>query len=144
LKDEFDVGSEIGSSSNTITVRGVVSSGIGESRLFTELPWVKKQFIEKLGINPCPGTFNVTIYGKDRKKLEKIRRAEGVQIVPEDVNYCSGKAFNVRINDRVSGAAIIPLVSGYPEDKLEIISSEHLKQHFSLKNGDEVEVTIFP
>lgn len=133
---------ESGSCSDAIKVRGTVSSGIGESKLFTGLPWVGKQFIEKLGINPCPGTLNMTIYRKDRAKYDRLKHVKGIEIVPDDDRYCSGKAFRALINGRVSGAVIIPLVPGYPEGKLEIISSMHLKQSLSLKDGDEVEVTV--
>jgi riboflavin kinase len=39
-----------------ITLRGRVSSGGGTGSFFVNLPWAKKQFKEKLGFDPYPGT----------------------------------------------------------------------------------------
>ena len=77
----------IGKSSGTsnpgiIKLRGIVTSGLRESRFFTEIPWVKRQFVDKLGINPYPGTFNITVLAEDREKLNSIRQAKGVEITP--------------------------------------------------------------
>ena len=125
-----------------IKVRGIVTGGVGESKLFTEIPWVRRQFIDKLGINPRPGTFNITVLPDDRERLNVIRNTKGVEIVPEDTNYCAANSFPALINGRVRGAVLIPLVPGYPPAQLEIISSEHIKQSLSLKGGDLVEVEI--
>lgn len=129
--------------SEFIKVRGVVSSGAGESKLFTEIPWVRRQFRDKLGINPYPGTFNIIVLPEDRNKLNTIKDMKGVEILPEDVNFCAGKSFIAWINERVRGAVILPLVPNYPEGQLEIISPEHIKQSLSLKDGDIVEVAIY-
>ena len=63
--------------SDCVRVRGIVSSGLGKSVLFTEIPWVKKQFREKLGIDPVPGTFNVIVLPEDRDKLADIKKMKG-------------------------------------------------------------------
>ena len=47
------------------------------------------------------------------------------------------------INGKVRGAVILPLVPHYPDDKLELVSSEYLKQSLSLQDGDEVEVIVY-
>ena len=125
-----------------VRVRGIVSCGVGESTLFTEIPWVRRQFIDKLGINPRPGTFNIAVLPEDREKLELIKNAKGVEIVPEDADYCAANSFPALVNGRIRGAALIPQVPGYPPAQLEIISSEHIKESLSLEDGDLVEVEI--
>ncbi len=125
-----------------IKVRGIVSSGVGESKVFTEIPWVRRQFIDKLGISPYPGTFNITVLPEDRERLNVIKNTKGVEIIPEDVNFCSANSFPALVNGRIRGAVIIPLILGYPQAQLEIISSEHIKQSLSLKDGDLVDVEI--
>ncbi len=129
-------------SSDCLRVRGIVSSGLGKSFLFTEIPWVKRQFREKLGIDPVPGTLNIIVLSEDRSKLVDIKNMKGIGIVPEEKNYCAGESFIVSINDRVSGALVIPKVPDYPAEQLEIISSEHIKQTLKLKDGDIVEIEI--
>lgn len=128
--------------SKFIKVRGVVCSGVGESKLFTEIPWVRRQFTKKLGISPCPGTFNITVLLEDRKKLDLIKNTKGVEITPEDVNFCSANSFPATVNGKIKGAIIIPLVPGYPQAQLEIISSERIKESLSLRDGDIVDIEI--
>ena len=130
-------------SRRNIKISGIVTRGIGESAFFTEIPWVKKQFTNKLGINTFPGTFNITVVPEDRKKLGQIREEKGIEIVPEDTNFCAANSFHVVINHRIKGAAIIPQVDNYPEDQLEVISEKNIKDSLSLKDGDLVEVEVY-
>jgi riboflavin kinase len=125
-----------------IRLKGIVSGGTGKSKLFTELPWVRKHYREKLGIDPVPGTFNITVIPEDRKQLNSVRNAQGIGIVSEDAGYCAAKSFVVLINHKIKGAAIIPLVPDYPDMQLEIVSSEYVRQSLSLKDGDIVEVEV--
>ncbi len=126
-----------------IKLRGIVTSGIGESKYFTEIPWVKEQFIGKLGINPYPGTFNITVLAEDREKLNTLRKAKGIDIIPQDENFCTASGFAVSVGGRIKGAAIIPQVANYPPMQLEIISAENIKQALSLSDGDLVEIEAY-
>lgn len=128
--------------SKLIKVRGIVSSDVGESKLFTEIPWVRRQFMKKLDINPYPGTFNIAVLPEDREKLDVIKNTKGVEITPEDVNFCSANCFPVVVNGTIMGAVIIPQVPGYPRAQLEIISSQHIKESLSLKDGDVVDIEV--
>ncbi len=125
-----------------IKLRGIVTSGIGESKYFTEIPWAKEQFISKLGINPYPGTFNITVLAEDKEKLNTLRKAKGVEIIPQDENFCTASSLPVLVGSRIKGAAIIPQVTNYPPMQLEIISAENIKQALSLNDGDPVEVEV--
>ena len=132
-----------GDTNKVVTLRGVVTRGIGESAFFTEIPWVKKQFAAKLSINPYPGTFNITVMAEDLEKLGRLKEARGIEISPEDANFCAASGFPVLINRRIKGAVIIPRVADYPEAKLEMISAEHIKDSLSLQDGDQVEVEVY-
>lgn len=126
-----------------IKLRGIVTSGISESRFFTEIPWVRRQFIDKLGIDPHPGTFNITVLAQDSERLNTIKQAKGIEIIPEDTSFCAAKSLPVLISGKIKGAIIIPLVPNYPQAQLEIISSENIKRALSLKDGDPVEVEVY-
>ncbi|MFC1870420.1 DUF120 domain-containing protein [Chloroflexota bacterium] len=126
-----------------IKLQGRVTRGIGQSALFTEIPWVKKQFAEKLGIIPYPGTFNITVVADDMAKLKQVRETKGIEIPPEDLNFCSANSLRVLINNQIKGAAIIPSVTDYPPGQLEIIAAEHVKESLALKDGDPVEVKVY-
>lgn len=126
-----------------IRLRGTVTTGIGESKFFTEIPWVKQQFIDKLEISPYPGTFNITILAEDGEKLNNLKNARGIEIVPQDEKFCTASSFPVLVGGRIKGAAIIPLVADYPPTQLEIISEKNVKQALSLNDGDLVEVEVY-
>ena len=131
------------SNHETIKLRGIVARGLGESKNFTEIPWVKRQFIDRLGINPYPGTFNIIVAAEDGEKLNALHKVQGIEITPEDDNFCTASGLPVLINSRIKGAAIIPQVADYPPMQLEIISAENIKQTLSLDDGDRVEIEFY-
>lgn len=117
--------------------------GLRESSSFTHLPWVREQFISKLGIDPYPGTLNLEIVDAgDLEKFKRIKRRKGIEIVPAEPGFCSAKCFHVLVCGKIKGALVIPQVPQYPESKIEIISSEKIRDILSLKAGDLVEVEI--
>ena len=129
--------------SNSIGIKGRVTEGIKESSLFTHLPWVREQFITKLGIDPYPGTLNLDIIdAEDVEKLKEIKKRKGIEIIPAEPGFCSAKCFHVLVCGKIKGALIIPQVSDYPESKLEIISSDRIRDVLSLKVSDLVSVEI--
>lgn len=130
--------------SETSLIQGVVAEGIGESGHFTRIFWVKEQFVSRLGIDPYPGTFNVEV--RDSLNLERlrgIRLLKGIEIVPAEPGFCPAKGFPVLINGEVKGALIIPQVPQYPEEKMEIIAVQNIRNALFLKNGDPVTLEVF-
>ena len=129
-------------SKNTV-IKGILVEGIKESSIFMGVPWVREQFIEKLHIDPYPGTLNLHITdSQDLEKLKEIKEQEGIEILPMDPEFCSAKCFHVLVCGKVKGAVVIPLVDDYPEFKIEIIASARLKDLLSLKDGDIVPIEI--
>lgn len=130
--------------SGSIAIKGRIAEGLKESRLFTHIPWVREQFITKLGIDPYPGTLNLEIIdNQDIEKLKEIKKRKGIEIIPAEPGFCSAKCFHVLVCGKVKGALIIPQVPGYPESKVEIISSDRIRDVLSLEVGDLVPVEIF-
>lgn len=128
---------------DSIVLRGRVTRGEQVSCLFTELPWVKGQFREKLKIDPYPGTFNLEILKGDLNKLAFLHKQKGIEIVPEDPRYCVGKSFRALVQGRVGAAVLLPDVSHYPASKLELISAKSIRETLSVKDGDVVTVEVF-
>jgi len=131
------------SDSGCIVIKGRITEGLKESGFFTHVPWAREQFITKLGIDPYPGTLNLDIIdAEDLEKLKEIRKRKGIEIIPAEPDFCSAKCFHVSICGKIEGALIIPQVPDYPESKLEIISSERIRDALSLEFGDLVTVEI--
>jgi CTP-dependent riboflavin kinase len=128
---------------DSIVIKGRITEGLKESSFFTHLPWVREQFITKLGIDPYPGTLNLDIIeAKDVKKLKEIKKRKGIEIIPAEPEFCPAKCFHVLVCGKIKGALIIPQVPDYPESKLEIISPDRIRDVLSLEVGDLVPIEI--
>jgi riboflavin kinase len=127
----------------SVVVKGRLVEGMKESGLFMSIPWVREQFIEKLGIDPYPATLNLEVNNpQDLDKLKEVKNRAGIEILPMDQGFCSAKCFHVLICGKIRGSIVIPLVEGYPESKLEIIASGRLVDLLSLEVGDIVPIEI--
>jgi len=102
---------------------------------------VRRQFIEKLSIDPYPGTLNLEIVDPESLQVFKeLKAKKGIQITPEDPSFCSAQCYHVLIGGRLKGAIVFPLVRDYPKNKMELIASEKIKEALSLHTGDLLEV----
>ncbi|MGZ3524183.1 MAG: DUF120 domain-containing protein [Thermodesulfobacteriota bacterium] len=117
--------------------------GLREAGNFTQIPWVKKQFISKLSIEPYPGTLNLEIVDpQSLRTFKDLKTKKGIEITPEDPSFCSAHCYPVLIGGRIKGAIVFPLVDGYPENKMELIAPENIKKALLLKTGDNLEVEV--
>ena len=104
---------------------------------------MKRQFIEKLSIDPYPGTLNLEIVNTaSLQTFTKLKTKKGIEIQPEDPSFCIAQCYPVLINGQIRGAIVFPLVEGYPENKMELIASENIKKALSIKTGDDLEIEI--
>jgi CTP-dependent riboflavin kinase len=119
-------------------VSGTVASGKGDGSHFTELDWVKKQFVEKFGFEPFPGTLNVLLKNATNRDILEVNQERTVAIEPPEKSYCKGIALRTTISSTVMGAIIVPQVPGYSLDLLEIVAPMNLRGRLHLKDGDTV------
>ena len=131
------------SSNKRIKIRGKIVEGLREAGNFTQIFWVRKQFISKLSIDPYPGTLNLEIIDPESlRNFKELKTTKGKEITPEDPSFCSAKCYPVLINSRVKGAIVFPLVQDYPENKMELIAPKNIKEALSVNTGDILEVEI--
>jgi len=130
----------------SITLEGVVFSGLGEGAYYISKERYRKQFIEKLGFEPYPGTLNLkltTDYDvKTRSELEAYPAIEIEGFKNEDRTFGSVKCYPVTIENKVKGALILALRSHYDASVIEIIAPVFLRKHLSLKDGHKVKVEV--
>ncbi len=67
---------------------------------------------------------------------------KGKEITPEDPSFCSAKCWPVLIAGRIRAAIVVPLVQGYPENKMELIAPQNIKATLFVNTGDILEVEI--
>jgi len=130
--------------SDKIYFKGNVISGLGEGRYYTEQSSYKKQFIDKLGFKPYPGTLNVKIEYIEKNKLRLLKDNRAIiidEFKADNRTFGSVRCFYARIND-IDGAIVLPLRSHYSQI-LEFISPTYLREKLNLKDDDEVNITIF-
>jgi CTP-dependent riboflavin kinase len=119
---------------------GKVFSGRGDGTRFLELPWVKLQVKEKLGFTPYLGTLNVRLSEESIKRRKLLEEATTMQVCPAE-GHCSGKIFKASVG-MLECAVVIPEVTGYPADVLEIIAPANLREKFHIADGDQIAVTV--
>lgn len=131
----------------SILIEGEVFSGLGEGAYYISQEGYKKQFLEKLGFNPYPGTLNLKISnGKGVMLRAMLNIYPGIEIKGfKNKNRTFGpvKCFLATINSREKGAVVIAERTHYGEDVLEVISPVYLREKLGLKDGDKVKVEIF-
>jgi len=126
-----------------IEIYGNVASGFGKGALFTELDWAKKQFTEKLGIVPFPGTLNLHLSDDNEKSKWKSAKTKIPHTVKTtDENGCDANCYPVFINDQYLGAIVVPQIDNYPDDRIEIISPLPLREKLSLQNNDRLKLSF--
>jgi riboflavin kinase len=104
---------------------------------------VKRQFIEKLSIDPYPGTLNLEILdSKSLQSFKALKSKKGIEITPEDPSFCSAQCYPVLINGLLKAAIVFPLVKDYPENKMELITPQNIKEALSVKAGDDLVVEL--
>ena len=104
---------------------------------------MRKQFISKLSIAPYPGTLNLEIVDPESlQSFNALKTKKGIEITPEDPSFCSAQCYPVLINGQIKGAVVLPMVEGYPENKMELIAPQNIKEALSMKAGDYLEVEI--
>ncbi|MGA2308144.1 MAG: DUF120 domain-containing protein [Candidatus Bathyarchaeia archaeon] len=124
----------------TLCLRGKVFSGKGEGAKFMKLSWVKKQIEEKLGFVPYPGTLDVRIT-RESVELKRALAEGGVDILPA-AGFHRGKCYRASFKTELLCALVVPEVAGYPDNVIEVIGLENLREKFHLSDGDPVEVKV--
>ena len=141
-KEYFDY-KKIFSKKKEMVLKGVVTSGLGEGKYYTCINGYVRQFVEKLGFRPAPGTLNVRILNEYTDRFRELENIEGIEIrgfSTKDRSFGGAKCFFVKIKG-LDAAAIIPSRSHH-SDILEIIAPYKLREKLNLKDGDTIEIKV--
>jgi len=130
----------------SITIEGILFSGLGEGAYYVTKDGYRKQFIEKLGFDPYPGTLNLklaTEYDmKTRSELDVYPAIEIQGFTNESRTFGSVKCYPAVINNKVKGAVLSALRSHYNSSVIEVIAPTFLRNQLKLKDGHKVKVEV--
>ena len=126
-------------------IKGKIFSGLGQGMLFTQLDWVEKQCLDKLGFVPFPGTLNLKVE-EQLGIAEELREAEGIVLVPPTAEFCQAKCLPITIGV-IRAAIVIPEAEHFtneihPQDVLEILAPVNIKETLSVQDGDELTLEV--
>lgn len=143
----LDLNTIFGEKPHSIIIEGRVFSGFGEGAYYVSQEGYKRQFIEKLGFDPYPGTLNLRITDIEGIRLKaELYAHPGIEIESfknKNRTYGSVKCFHAVVNGSEKGAVVLASRSHYGKDVLEIIAPVCLREKLGLKDGDKVSVEIF-
>jgi CTP-dependent riboflavin kinase len=120
-------------------LHGQLSTGIGKGKHFTGLEWAREQFIDKLGIDPFPGTLNVIVDDSESMKVwDRLKGTPGVRI--ENPNQgphdCDARCYPVSIEGQIDGAIVLPEVPDYSPVQIEVITAIGVRGALGMGDGD--------
>ncbi len=130
----------------SITLEGTAFTGLGEGAYYITKDFYRKQFIEKLGFEPYPGTLNLKLTSEydmeTRAELEAFPAVEIQGFKDEDRTFGAIKAYPATISNQIHGALISALRSHYDRSVVEIIAAINLRKQLRLRDGQKVKVEI--
>jgi riboflavin kinase len=130
----------------SVTLEGTVFTGLGEGAYYTQKEFYRKQFIEKLGFDPFPGTLNLKLTAeydlKTRMELDAYPAVEIQGFKNTDRTFGVVKCYPAMIGNKVKGALIAALRSHYDNSVVELIAPVSLRKQLKLKDGQKLKVEI--
>ena len=126
-----------------LTLTGRIVSGVKQGAFFTRLEWFRAQCRDKLGFEPYAGTLNLEIPSEDIPIVEALEQEAGIEFVPPDSAFCSGRGLPVMV-EGIRAAVVFPAeeVRVHGRNIVEIICDKRLKHALNVDDGDSVILSI--
>lgn len=124
-------------------LQGLATSGLGEAAGFMGLPWVRDGIRRLTGFEPYPGTFNVRLVDPAMVATwRRLRRGPGLRLEPPTKDQCGARLFPAMVEPDVAAAVIVPDVTRYGDDVIELVAALHVRRALELRDGDPVTILM--
>ena len=133
---------------HVINFEGHIITGMGEGAYYMSLDGYKKQFKEKLGYEPYPGTLNIKLnsmlFVEAKKEMLKYPSINIEGFSDQSRTFGWVKCYPASINDskNINSSILILERTHYDDSIIELIAPFSIKEQFSLKNGDYVKLKV--
>ena len=132
-----------------VTLRGAVTSGMGEGKHYISLSGYMRQFRDRLGYEPFPGTLNVDL---DEESVRSRARMDALDPIDTDgwesddrtygPAFCWPAAIEVDDGRHERVHVIAPERTHHGADQLELIAPVKLREALDIEDSDEVIVRV--
>ena len=103
------------------------------------IPWVRDGIRRLIGFDAYPGTLNVRLVDPDALVAwRRIREGPALRLVPPPPETCGARLFPAVVAPDVSAAIVVPDVTRYGDDTLELVAAVHVRNYFGLHDRDPV------
>ena len=119
-----------------------MTSGLGQGAYFMSLPWVRDAVSRLIGFTPYPGTLNVRLDADAVTVWRRIAEGRAVVLVPPPPEICGARLFPLMVAPDVEAAVIVPDVTRYGDDLLELVAAIHLRSLLGLRDHDRVTLHV--
>jgi riboflavin kinase len=121
------------------SLEGVVASGVGQGAHFMGIPWVREAVARLVGFPPYPGTLNVRLVDPAMVDAWRtIRDGAALVLSPPSPETCGARLFRVVVTPDVDAAILVPDITRYGIDTLELVAPVHLRTGLGLRDADRV------
>jgi len=136
---------------DALSLAGAVTGGMGEGRHYISLDGYMRQFRERLGYEPYPGTLNVDLDERSVRARAEIEAFDAVPIdgwADEDRTFGPATCYAAtvaRADDgrRYEGAhAIVPERTHHDDDQIEVIAPDRLRDELDLADGTRIVLRV--
>jgi riboflavin kinase len=126
-----------------VVLRGTVVAGAGQGAYFMSLAWVRSAVQGSLGFDPYPGTLNVRLVDPEMlQRWRDVSKQRALVLAPPAPETCGGRLVPITLPSDITAAVIVPDVTRYGDDVLEMIAANHLRSRLGLEDGDVLELTV--
>jgi len=123
----------------SITLEGVVITGLGEGAFFLSIDHYKNEINKVLGFIPYPGTLNIKTQHFNKEALKNKKRIEGFE---QNGRKFSGVSLAKATILNTEGALIFPDISKQQENIIEFIAPMNMRKECGFKDYDTLTVSI--
>ncbi len=127
-----------------ISLHGAVTSGLGQGTYFVGLEWVRAAIQALIGFDPYPGTLNLRLVDMQaRLAWRGIRAGPALLLTPPPPEQCGARLIPVVVAPDIPAAVVVPDVTRYGDDVLELVAAVHVRSRLGLRDGDRVTVRVY-
>ncbi|WP_255193335.1 CTP-dependent riboflavin kinase [Natronobeatus ordinarius] len=150
LRAEYEDYRRIFEDGSEIELEGTVTGGMGEGRHYISLPGYNRQFEDRLGYEPYPGTLNVDLLEESVRRRSAVSSLEPVPIdgwEDDERTYgpavCYPATLETADGECYEGAHTIePERTHHDDDKLEVIAPAKLRDELDLSDDDHLTIYV--